>query len=155
MLWYVCVYVCKIMYISVPVYCTSVKKQEVTCFCVNCITYCSCIMCRNQLGNRNFKNTSTEGNTVEPWLMIYLGEQAFCTLNQDRIPSKFKCNNVFLQSILYLKLIYLFCRTPKKTYIMKTFYNSILLSVWCMMTNHKTAYSHDLFTMNQEQCCSV
>lgn len=78
----VCVYVCKILYISVPVYCTSVKKQEVICFCINCITYSSCIMCRNQLGYRHFKNTSIEGNTVEPWFRIYLGEQAFYTLNQ-------------------------------------------------------------------------
>lgn len=74
-----CVCVCKILYIGVPVYCTVVKKQEVTCFCVNCITYSGCIMCRNQLGNRKFRNTSTEGNTAEPWFMTYLGEKAFCT----------------------------------------------------------------------------
>lgn len=79
-----CVYVCKILYISVPVYCTSVNKQEVTCFCINYITYSSCILCANQLGNRHFRNTSIKGNTVETWFRMYLGEQAFYTLNQEK-----------------------------------------------------------------------
>jgi hypothetical protein len=41
-------------------------------------------MRRNQLGNRNFKNTSIERSTVEPWFTIYLGEQAFYTVNQEK-----------------------------------------------------------------------